>query len=666
MITIKAQDRKHRKHNFLKYCYCINYVEKKLLVNLLKWFYKGDPDESYFDYLLREYDAGDFGALISPSQIDDLRNKTASELDIRLLHWLMKLTCSLYDIIDLEEDCDTGYKILSDGIERIVMVHINLGAQTPCLSDAELDGLLTELKELNRKLAHESKKLGNINVSDHTEVIEDVELDIMSLCSIPEVFYYVFPKDKAVQKWGTLMRKKEEVKRIVSTMAAPEILGVDESYKEVLRHKFTTMAIRHRRLHRLKAAIESVSSDSESDSSGDKREDACQAGNSKTVPNGKVHENIGPCKKQHKEVVTVGEAYEWIPVCSGGEVESTCEEKGCAPEAGDSKIVQSNTVKGKFLTVGKKISETLNDAEMVVQGDLTLKISRREGESVPRESPIEHIERLNYNELGNAKSSRNMSCYKDTHVLLKQHQKYSHKPGQSVSLVDIFNVEGMNSDEADILLVSGEAGVGKTMLLEYISEMHKTDLSAVGKLSAFPCLFCCDMKLNDCQTLRDLVHKSICMNNLDPEVDVEFLTECTLLAPLILLLDDYDFSLVESTFLLKELFELIGLRNMKLIITCRPLFVDALYRLIPKSKRKFVCHLGLNVIPVDCLESVATLLIDNAVLNEYEEHSCRQQEIKKGLISRLPEILSIIGDDLCNPLLLKIIVTMWLENPQIG
>ena len=265
------------------------------------------------------------------------------------------------------------------------------------------------------------------------------------------------------------------------------------------------------------------------------------------------------------------------------------------------------------------------------------------------------------NDQDRAQMMKPFRVYVGTDTLLKEHENYSPNPGRIHSLKEFFSVKGLDGNEADIVIVSGKEGSGKTKLAQHIVEMRLKDKDPPVELRQLCNVFYTDLKVDRNRSFAELFDKTFAnLKKKFPGTDVE---DTMLSYPFWVLLDGFDDSIGCGKELVRELLQSYCYEK-KVIVTCRPQYVDTVYSLIPKPKRKCTTHLCLNPLSPSLLgqKDIISHVMDVrlALQQERERHL-----IKSGLISRLPLIKSAIGDDICNPLMLFILIGMWFEHPAI-
>ncbi|XP_066956995.1 uncharacterized protein [Macrobrachium rosenbergii] len=247
-------------------------------------------------------------------------------------------------------------------------------------------------------------------------------------------------------------------------------------------------------------------------------------------------------------------------------------------------------------------------------------------------------------------------------TLFKEQKLYSPNPGHVHGMRDIFSLHGMDSNEAEVILVSGGPGSGKTLMLKYILEHIGKSEELIPGLDAYEIVFVADLRLDKYSNFADLASAFLYKKAGFIPFPKDNVKAFVLSMKVLILLDSFDESVGDSLKMLKEILDIDG-KDVTIIITCRPQYVESLYRLIPKRKRKQLVHLGMNPLLMSNLIHFICRLVDHKFRNK--DHKMLRTLIADGLIRRLPEIYNTFGDELLNPLMFTIIAGMWFEHPVI-
>lgn len=611
--------------NYMLYCHAINKFGKKTFLFLLKAFYKGGLT-NYFDYLNSEYDLSEVDLIFSDERKHMLKHQSPEDFDLPLLHILLQVTCFLY--CGKEECHKSNSHIISveHGIEAVMLRYHD---STTCgdykFSRRELGKCLDELTLLLGMLVYRA--------AEWSEALCVCHEDVKKIHN--EIYFGMLHQQDFESRDCPYRECFLETERMRGIKDEEEIcrtpwVSLQATYQKLIsEQKNSPVGIMLPR----KASCEKLTFPKKSSS-----------------PEKFSYKNPSSSKKVFLKK-------------SSFHKNSTLLEKILSAMSEASEINTKTDLEHKENIEGPEGNNTgisleassLSDNSTTEENSRTFSVTSKTYASLS--CVVKPIRKTSVQ-----KGLSPSVLYTATDILLKEHQKYSRRPGRQVSLKNLLEVEGMNDEVAEIIIVSGEVGMGKTMLLKYILEKWGDGEAEIEGLDSRSLVFFTELRDDSYKNFTDFVADMLKTTAEKGGITQEVLRQIVLDMPILVTLDGYDESAENSCELVKEMLRITG-TDLKVIVTCRPHYVDTIYKQIPKRRKKHVTHLSLNGIPSPYRAEFIGRLIDSRIPGG--RNKLAKDKITEGLISRLPEIYGALGEDLCNPLMLTIITGMWMEHPVI-
>ncbi|KAK7023620.1 hypothetical protein SK128_006142 [Halocaridina rubra] len=243
--------------------------------------------------------------------------------------------------------------------------------------------------------------------------------------------------------------------------------------------------------------------------------------------------------------------------------------------------------------------------------------------------------------------------------ILKEDIVVSRHPDNFVHWKDLFCVEGMNNDFANIIILSGVPGIGKTFFTKYLIDWWNNDHELVN-FESCKLIFFIDLKGNNFTKFSEYLSHEIKSPTDREVINAELLYTEVMNMPILTILDGYDNPCEKSLQLVKELLHLDG-RDRKVLISCRPQYVETIVEHIPDVDRKYVSHISMTSASIDWYIDEFLRLIHYCLPPEKKKNVARWKELEVDYISKLTLMHAVFGDDLCNIRMLTYLTEMYME-----
>ncbi|KAK7068855.1 hypothetical protein SK128_000748 [Halocaridina rubra] len=229
-------------------------------------------------------------------------------------------------------------------------------------------------------------------------------------------------------------------------------------------------------------------------------------------------------------------------------------------------------------------------------------------------------------------------------------------PLRNVDVCDILNETNSRGTLPDILILSGDGGIGKSMLLKYLLEEWTEDLRNVKGLDIYKFFLYAEIKQNDISSFEELLKSLLQRTRQAMNITFERLRDLVLELPLLIVLDGFDEFNENSHKLVRNVLALRG-TSVRIVITTRPTYTQKLNTMVPKNKN--VLNLVLQGVSLAHHKEYITKVF-RTLISENDEAERELIEFYK-LFPRFQEML---GETLNIPLILNFLALLWINCPD--
>ncbi|XP_063599268.1 uncharacterized protein LOC134775670 [Penaeus indicus] len=223
---------------------------------------------------------------------------------------------------------------------------------------------------------------------------------------------------------------------------------------------------------------------------------------------------------------------------------------------------------------------------------------------------------------------------------------------RNLPLKDLLQTTHPKGGLPEVILISGEGGIGKTTLLKYMLEMWVRDPSQIGGLQDVSPLLYLQLRGSSISSWKDLLTNVLYDTCQESGLTVDFFVDLFREMQVVVLLDGYDEVTEEAKKLVTDLATYQG--NMRVVITTRPSCLMELNNIV---NEKHVIHIEIKGIrQEDCpyfVESTLAALVQDPL--------CRST-IKEKVTTRLQRLV-LEKVDLTVPLTLVLMIMREIEAP---
>lgn len=246
-------------------------------------------------------------------------------------------------------------------------------------------------------------------------------------------------------------------------------------------------------------------------------------------------------------------------------------------------------------------------------------------------------------------------------LIIEDDKSVSCRPSQlqqarKVEVEDILEVKRDDGTLPDIIILTGEGGIGKTTLSQYTVEKWFNDPQALQHLGDVDLLLYSQCRGSNVSSFEQLLDNLLHSTYIKSNVSFQCCKEIILGLNILVIIDGYDEHNDDSKKMVRDVVNLAG-SNMRVVITTRPNSQKELTALIPSGKR--ILQLVVKGISPAQHPSFVSNMIDLLVKDVSQRDSCKSS-LKEKLIVLRPEF----GVHLSNPLTLTLITLLWVECPD--
>lgn len=225
---------------------------------------------------------------------------------------------------------------------------------------------------------------------------------------------------------------------------------------------------------------------------------------------------------------------------------------------------------------------------------------------------------------------------------------------RTISHEDILQVTRRNGDLPEVLIISGEGGVGKTTLLKFLIETWVEQTMQIKGLENVSHLIYFQLRGSNISSFRDLLKILLPDTFKESGVKIEYFEDFFLNFSVVFLLDGYDEANENSKKLVNDLLKF-QRSNMRFVITTRP---GCLTDLIPiAEQRKKVMNIEIKGI-----HRKDRMSFVERTLSGIEPKPDHIDDLKINIIANL-ETLHMDLDELDVPLTITLVIIRELKNP---
>ncbi|XP_037803130.1 LOW QUALITY PROTEIN: uncharacterized protein LOC119597610 [Penaeus monodon] len=246
----------------------------------------------------------------------------------------------------------------------------------------------------------------------------------------------------------------------------------------------------------------------------------------------------------------------------------------------------------------------------------------------------------------------NLVIKEDTSTLSPSQQRL-HQP-QDISHENLLQITDVYNRLPEVIIISGEGGIGKTTLLKHMLEMWVRDPSQIKGLQDVSPLLYLQLRGSTITTWKDMLKSALCSTFQESGLTTEIFADLFQAMHVVVLLDGYD----EVSKKAKELItDLISYRrNMRIVITTRPSCQRELTQIMKNKKQ--VMNIEIKGIERKnrsyFVENTLTALVHDPV---------RRDDLKEKIIRNLGDLKTEKGD-LDVPLTLTLLTIRDVEAPD--
>lgn len=238
--------------------------------------------------------------------------------------------------------------------------------------------------------------------------------------------------------------------------------------------------------------------------------------------------------------------------------------------------------------------------------------------------------------------------------LSKRPKSRQHQDPRDVSHEEILKVPRQDGSLPEVIIISGDGGMGKTTLLKYMLENWVTDSSLIEGLQDVSPLLYLQLRGSSIRSWKEMLKNLLPVTFQNSHVTSEFFCDMFLTMKVLVLLDGYDEANRRSKELITDLLSHQG-GNMRLVITTRPGFLKELTQIV-QSKKKLMAVEIKGIRKEDRPAFVSNTLV--GIVHD----QIRRDELKENILTIL-ENLKLEKNELDVPLNLTLLTVREVETP---
>ncbi|ROT77930.1 hypothetical protein C7M84_003371 [Penaeus vannamei] len=240
-----------------------------------------------------------------------------------------------------------------------------------------------------------------------------------------------------------------------------------------------------------------------------------------------------------------------------------------------------------------------------------------------------------------------------TNLLILENTAHSQEQSfRDLSLEDILQIALPNGSLPEVILISGEGGIGKTTLLKYMLEMWVRDPLQIKGLQDVSPLLYLQLRGSTISSWKDLLKNVLCDTFQESGLACDFFVDLFREMQVVVLLDGYDEVTEEAQKLVTDLATHQG--SVRVVITTRPSCLKELSKIVNKKQ---VMHIEIRGIRQEdrphFVESTLAALVQDPLCR-----SAMEEKVTKRL-----QQLALAKVDLAVPLTLVLLIMREVEAP---
>ncbi|XP_042871897.1 uncharacterized protein LOC122253145 isoform X3 [Penaeus japonicus] len=217
---------------------------------------------------------------------------------------------------------------------------------------------------------------------------------------------------------------------------------------------------------------------------------------------------------------------------------------------------------------------------------------------------------------------------------------------------DLLQVTHQNGSLPEVIIISGEGGIGKTTLLKYMLEMWVRDPSQIKGLRTVSPLMYLQLRGSSISSWKDMLQNVLYNTFQESGLTIDFFVDLFQAMHVVVLLDGYDEVSPEAKKLITDLAKYQG--NMRVVITTRPSSLKELKQMVSKKQVMNIEIKGIR-------REDWSLFIENTLVALVQEPVCRSG-VKERVIAHLDH-LDLRKREVAVPLTLVLLIVREVEAP---
>lgn len=245
-------------------------------------------------------------------------------------------------------------------------------------------------------------------------------------------------------------------------------------------------------------------------------------------------------------------------------------------------------------------------------------------------------------------------------LLLQENKEVSGRPSQKhhIHKVEVDNILKETLDDGslpNIIILSGEGGIGKTTLVYYLIEKYY-DPQAPNHLSDVDIVLYSQCRGSTMSSFDQLLENLLHNTFVNCNINFKDFKDLILGLQVLIIIDGFDESREEAKKMVTSILSL-AQSNVQVLLTTRPTGEEQLTALIPQGKRAL--HLLITGIPQDKQTVFINKMLDNYGLPEDQK-----DKVKTNLHNKIVQLRAELGEQLNNPLILTLLTVLCVECPD--